>query len=91
MALRASARSSGAPASSGFGANDAPWSRKYEPRLKRSYFACTVSTVLVSAPRTAFSRTTTSLGWLTAKYGSAVTINPNACSSVVTSTRALAR
>ena len=31
-----------------------------------------------------FSITTTSLGWVTAKYGSAVTIMPKACSSVVT-------
>ena len=51
--------------------------------LVMGYFLI-ASTLPVVPSRTTFSMTTTSLGCVTAKYGSAVRIMPNACSSVVT-------
>ena len=44
--------------------------------------------VPVVSLRTKFSATTTSLGCVTAKYGSAVTIRPKVCRSVVESSLA---
>ena len=57
----------------------ADWSalKTYDPRFNNSYLASISSALPSVSPRTMFSITTTSLGWLTAKYGSAVTIMPN--------------
>ena len=83
------ARSSGAPGSSGLiFSRAASWFIRYVPRLSSSYLAWIISTLPLVPSRTTFSMTTTSLGCVTAKYGSAVTIRPNACSSVVTFTLA---
>ena len=53
------------------------------PRFSSSYWASTYSTAPRVFLRTTFSMTTTSLGCDTAKYGSAVTMRPKACNSVV--------
>src|SRR5471030_3210892 len=59
---------------------------KYEllPRGSNSYFGWISSVAPMVSGRISFSITTTSLGCRTAEYGSAVTIIPNACKSVVT-------
>src|ERR1035438_8972938 len=55
----------------------------YWPRFSSSYLASTCSMVPSVSLLTKFSATTTSLGCVTAKYGSAVTMRPNVWRSVV--------
>src|SRR6202011_5588120 len=81
IALRASYSDSGALASV---VKRSKRISSYVPRFKSSNFASTVLTEPLVSPRTTFSMTTTSLGKLTAKYGSAVTIMANVWRLVVT-------